>query len=125
MGTTHYLSIETDREGQEAITKLWKHIREKDVDAPELRWLTATETLCRCYSLHWRKASYTDQQLARLMSKAGATGRVSLAEWDSDVPADRKHQVSSFHIPRPIWLGFTASLPKNRLSDKPPKDRDP
>ena len=123
MGQTHYLSIETDQTGQEAITKLWKHIRELDGDAPELRWLTYSNDLCRCYNLHWRKASYTDQQIARLMSKAGASGKVSLAEWNSDVPDDQKHSVPATHIPRPIWRGFTASQPKNRLADKPPKDR--
>lgn len=119
MGTTHYLSIETDAMGRKAIDKLWKHIKQHDFDAPDLQWYVininhANETeICR--NLHWRKANYDVRQLTRYMSRVGATGKVSLAEWDSDIkPADKAGACPN-HIPKPIWRGFTASAKHNRF----------
>ena len=121
MGTSHYLSIRTNLEGSLKINKLWKEVRERDVDAPELRWQYPkyTEDLAETWNLHWRKASYDRPDiLARLFSKCGAAGQVSMVEWDWDLSQEERDAgtVSYMHIPRQDWHQFTASAKHNQFT---------
>lgn len=133
IGTTHYLSIRTDNDGSIKISKLWKEVRERDFDAPELRWeYPSKEDIALTYNLHWRKASYDRPDiLARLLSKCGATGQVSMVEWDWDLSEEQRAAgtVSYLHIPKQEWHQFTASakhnqFTKNELEARGKKHRD-
>lgn len=123
MGTTHYLSIRADIESSIKINKLWREVRERDYDAPELRWQYPKDSSeafeAVTLDLHWRKASYDKPDvLARLLSKCGATGQVSMVEWDWDLSQEERDAgtISYAHIPRQDWHQFTASAKHNQFT---------
>jgi len=106
MGTTYHLRVETSPEHQGALRKAWAYITEQDGDAPDhLPWRRdGSRAHCEAW---WYKAMFEPVDLARIFSRYGASGRLSLARWDEGRDWSETNGWAFDRKPEPSWIPFT------------------
>lgn len=80
--------------------RLWRHVRQQDVDAPTLSTFPV-------FGFWWHKPVYDRAGLSRLFSRCGFTGKLKFVEYDYEVHGDGPHETG---LPG-RWTGFSASKP--------------